>query len=225
MALQFDVLPERMRRPAFDRLVDNVEAHGGRLTVGFVGVDLLLPTLSRFGRPDLAWRLLTNRDYPSWLYSVTQGATTIWERWDGWRHDKGFQDPGMNSFNHCAFGACGKWMFSDAAGIASAGDAFRRIVIKPTIGGGLGWVKAAYHSVRGDIASEWRVSGGRLTVRVTTPANTTAEVHVPARAVGLVREGGRPADRAPGVRAAGMREGRAVFVVGGGTYEFSAPVP
>jgi alpha-L-rhamnosidase len=225
MALQFDVLPERMRRPAFDRLVDNIEAHGGRLTVGFVGVDLLLPTLSRFGRPDLAWRLLTNRDYPSWLYSVTQGATTIWERWDGWRHDKGFQDPGMNSFNHCAFGACGKWMFSDAAGIASAGDAFRRIVIKPTIGGGLGWVKAAYHSVRGDIASEWRVSGGRLTVRVTTPANTTAEVHVPARAVGLVREGGRPADRAPGVRAAGMREGRAVFVVGGGTYEFSAPVP
>lgn len=225
MALQFDLLPERLRRPAFDKLVANIEAHGRHLTVGFVGVDLLLPVLSRYGRSDLAYHLLTNKDYPSWLYSVTQGATTIWERWDGWRHDRGFQNPGMNSFNHYAFGACGKWMFSDAAGIANGGNAFNRIVMKPTVGGGLSWVRARYRSVRGDIASEWRIAGGKLTVNVTIPANTTAMIHVPAKSASVVTEGGRPATKSPGLRFVGMAGGCAVFEAGGGSYAFTAPSP
>ncbi|MBM3494981.1 MAG: hypothetical protein FJX72_11785, partial [Armatimonadetes bacterium] len=223
MALNFGLLPTNLRGPTFARLLDNLRAHNDHLTVGFVGVDMLLPVLSRFGRTDLAWKLLTNTGYPSWLYSVTQGATTIWERWDGWRHDKGFQNPGMNSFNHYAFGACGKWMFSDAAGIATDGPAFRRIVVKPTIGGGLTRVQAKYRSVRGDIATEWRTGGGKLELNVTVPANTTAVIHVPAKSASAVLEGGRPASSAAGLQFIGMTDGRAVFVSGGGTYRFTTP--
>ncbi len=219
LALQFDLLPERVRPRAFERLVEHIEAHG-HLTVGFVGVDHLLPVLSRFGRADLAWRLLTTTTYPSWLYSVTQGATTIWERWDGWRHDKGFQNPGMNSFNHYAFGACGKWMFSDAAGIAADGPAFKRIVIRPAVGGGLSWVRAKYRSVRGDIATEWHMADGGLRLRVTVPANATAMVHVPARSAASVSEGGKPASRAPGLRFVGMSGGFAVYEAAAGSYDF-----
>ena len=225
LALQFDLLPARLQRPAFDRLVQNIEARGRRLSVGFVGVDHLLPVLSRHGRDDLAWHLLTNKDYPSWLYSVTQGATTIWERWDGWRHDKGFQNPGMNSFNHYAFGACGKWMFSDAAGIATDGPAFQRIVIKPVIGGGLSWVRAKYRSVRGDIATEWRSSDGKLILRVTIPANTTAVIHIPAKAAAMVRESGKPASRVHGLRCIGMSRGRAVYEAASGSYAFEVEQP
>ncbi len=220
LALQFDLLPERLRRQVFGRLVQNIESRGRHLTVGFVGVDHLLPTLSRFGRADLAWHLLTNKDYPSWLYSVTQGATTIWERWDGWRHDRGFQNPGMNSFNHYAFGACGKWMFSDAAGIATDGPAFKRIVIKPSVGGGLSWVRARYRSVRGDISSAWRATGGSLTLDVTIPANATAMIHVPAKSASAVFEGGKPASRVRGLRLVGMSGGCAVFEAGSGAYSF-----
>jgi alpha-L-rhamnosidase len=225
LALQFDLLPERLRRPAFEQLLANIEAHQRHLTVGFVGVDLLLPVLSRYGRADLAWQLLTTKDYPSWLYSVTQGATTIWERWDGWRHDRGFQSPSMNSFNHYAFGACGKWMFSDAAGIAADEPSFASIRIKPTAGGGLTWLRARYRSVRGDIATAWRITGRSFTLIVEVPANTTATVYVPARSGTTVMESGRPAARASGVRYVGMAEDRAVFRVGGGRYTFVSAMP
>jgi len=220
LALQFDLLPPDLRPAAFQRLLDNLQRHRNHLTVGFVGVDHLLPVLSRFGRADLAWRLLTNRDYPSWLYSVTQGATTIWERWDGWRHDAGFQNPGMNSFNHYAFGACGKWMFSDAAGIAPDSPAFKRILIRPTPGGGLKWLRASYDSVRGPIAVEWHVQGRSLRLKVAVPANTTALVHIPAASGQVVLESGKPAERSAGVRLRGKAAGRTVYEVGGGTYTF-----
>jgi len=225
LALQFDLLPTHLRRPAFERLVENLQAHNYHLTVGFVGVDHLLPVLSRFGRSDLAWRLLTNRSYPSWLYSVTQGATTIWERWDGWRHDRGFQDPSMNSFNHYAFGACGKWMFSDAAGIAADDPGWKRIRVRPTPGGGLAWVRARYESIRGPVGVEWRLEGKKLTVRLTIPANTSARVYVPAASPAGVTEGGREASRSPSVRFVRMLDGYAVFDVGGGSYAFESPIP
>lgn len=223
LALEFDLLPNELRGAAFARLIENLDAHGNHLTVGFVGVDHLLPVLSRFGRSDLAWRLLTNTTYPSWLYSVTQGATTIWERWDGWRHDKGFQDPGMNSFNHYAFGACGKWMFSDAAGIAAEEPSFRRIRIRPTAGSDLTYVQGRYDSIRGPIVSRWRRQADRLEIAVTIPANTRALVYVPASGPGVVREGAGPAVRAQEVRYVGMARGYAVFDVGSGSYRFSAP--
>lgn len=201
LALQFNLVPEDLRSALFERLLEHLKGRKYHLSVGFVGVDHILPALSRFGRDDVAWRLLTNTDYPSWLYSVRQGATTIWERWDGWRHDVGFQNPGMNSFNHYAFGACGKWMFTTAAGIASDGPGFKRLLIRPRPGGGLRWLRARYDSIRGPVATEWRLEGSTFHLRVTIPANTTARVVLPSARGDVVHE------------------------IGSGTYSFRSELP
>jgi alpha-L-rhamnosidase len=220
MALGFDLLPADMRRPAANRLLELIEARNGHLSTGFLGVNLLLPVLTEIGRPDVAWRLLTTTTYPSWLYSVTQGATTIWERWDGWTQEKGFQDPGMNSFNHYAYGSCGQWMFSTLAGIDTDGPAFEKIVIHPRPGGGVTFARASYDSLRGRIATAWKVEGARFTLDVTIPANTTATVFVPAKDAARVTESGKPASKAEGVRFLRMEDGCAVFAVGSGRYSF-----
>lgn len=220
MALGFDLLPPQKRPAAVARLVELIRERDNHLSVGFLGVNLLLPVLTDVGRPDLAWTLLTNTTYPSWLYAVTQGATTIWERWDGWTKERGFQDPGMNSFNHYAYGSCGQWMFADAAGIASDGPSYRRITMHPIPGGGITFVKAHYDSVRGRIATSWSISGSLFRLNVSIPANTTATVYVPARSAADVSEGGKPVSKSPGVRFAGMKDGCAVFEVGSGDYRF-----
>lgn len=223
MALGFDLLPADRRPAAGRRLVELIAERDGHLSTGFLGVNLLLPVLTEIGRPDLAWRLLTTESYPSWLYSVTQGATTIWERWDGWTKERGFQTPTMNSFNHYAYGSCGEWMFRRAAGIDTDGDAFARIRVAPIPGGGLTWLRAHYDSPRGRIATEWRVAGGRLRLAVRVPPNTTATVLVPRRGPGTVTEGGRPAREARGVRLAREEEGVEVYAVGSGSYVFESP--
>ncbi len=167
----------------------------------------------------MAYRLLLNDTFPSWGYSIRQGATTIWERWDGWTHDKGFQDPGMNSFNHYSLGAIGEWMVATVAGIDldPAAPAYKRIVIRPRPGGGLTWAKGTYDSLHGRIESGWRVSNGVLTMDMVIPANTTALVYVP---------GGKAEDaREAGVRYLRQEDGAAVFEVGGGRYRFSSRVP
>lgn len=225
LALAFDLLPQDLREAAFARLLANLERHNYHLTVGFVGVDHLLPVLSRFGRADLAWRLLLNTDYPSWLYSVRQGATTIWERWDGWRHDRGFQNPGMNSFNHYAFGACGRWMFSDAAGIAAEEPGFRTIRLSPTPTPQVTWVRARYLSVRGPIAVSWRTDGGKFRLTVSIPANTQAKIAMPCSDPRAVRELSAPPGSRAGLKYLGQQNGRCVFEAPSGRYVLECPAP
>ena len=153
---------------------------------------------------------------------MKHGATTIWERWDGWTEEKGFQDPGMNSFNHYAYGSCGQWMFSTMAGIDTLDAGFRRLRIAPRPGGGIKFVKASYESIHGRIAVRWEDGGTGLRLSVTIPANVTAEVHVPAASPAAVREGGRPAGEAEGVEFLRSEGGAAVYRVGSGSYEFAA---
>ena len=117
MALRFDLLTDDGRAKAVQFLADDIAAKGNHLSTGFVGVSYLLPTLTAGGRLDLAYALLMQDTFPSWLFSVKQGATTIWERWDGWTPDKGFQNAGMNSFNHYSLGSCGEWLYDTVAGI------------------------------------------------------------------------------------------------------------
>lgn len=222
MALGFDLLPEAKRAAAARRLVELIAERNDHLSTGFLGVNLLLPELEDIRRPDLAWKLLTNRTYPSWLYSVTQGATTIWERWDGWTQDRGFQDPGMNSFNHYAYGSCGEWMFSSAAGIDSDGPAFHRLRIRPVPSDKVSHVQAHYDSIRGRIATEWTNGTDGFHLTLTVPANTTATVYIPASGQDAVMEGTGPAARAEGVKFVRMEDGRAVYEVGSGTYRFHA---
>ncbi|RYE16873.1 MAG: alpha-L-rhamnosidase, partial [Sphingobacteriales bacterium] len=180
LALQFDMLPEgETRTKAAQYLADNIGKYNNHLTTGFLGTPYLCHVLSRFGYNDLAYTLLLQETFPSWLYPVKMGATTIWERWDGIKPDGSFQTPEMNSFNHYAYGAIGDWMYQNIAGIQLAEPAFKKIVIKPIIGGKLTWAEGSYNSPYGKIISKWKIADNKLTMDVTIPKNTTADIYVP----------------------------------------------
>ncbi len=136
LALQFDLLPQDLRAIAAAELVRNIRQRDNHLSTGFVGTPYLNWVLSEVDHLDTAYALLKQTTWPSWLYSVTQGATTIWERWDGWTHDKGFQDPGMNSFNHYAYGAVGAWMYAVIGGIDLDPEqpGYKHIIMRPNPG-------------------------------------------------------------------------------------------
>lgn len=229
LALYMDLLPEALRPRAAAHLVEAVKEKGWHLSTGFVGVRHLLPALTRYGHVDVAYRLLTNRTYPSWGYSIENGATTIWERWNSFTKEGGLADRGMNSFSHYSLGSVCEWMFDTVGGIAQrapgAGGAFREILLRPRPGGGLTHADVTYDSIRGPIRSSWRLQDGRFSLEAELPANTTAMVYVPAAAAESVTESGQPAVNAPGVRFLRMEEGCAVFQVGGGRYRFAAKGP
>jgi alpha-L-rhamnosidase len=223
LALHFGLLPDALREGAARRLVADIAAKKGHLSTGFVGVGYLCPTLTETGHTDVAYRLLQNDTFPSWGYSIRQGATTIWERWDGWTEERGFQDPGMNSFNHYSLGSVGEWLFASVAGIDTAPDqpAFKHIVIRPHVTqNGLTHAKAEYDSIHGTIATDWRRENGAFTLRVRVPANTTATVYVPARDANAVREGRTAAGQAEGVTYKRQEDGCAVYEIGSGEYVF-----
>jgi alpha-L-rhamnosidase len=222
LALHMDLLPEELRAAAADNLVRAIEEKTWHLSTGFVGVGYLCPVLTEAGYPDVAYRLLNNKTYPSWGYTIKNGATTIWERWDGWTEENGFQSPNMNSFNHYSLGSVGEWLYRYVAGIdldpQTAG--YDRIVIRPRPGGGLSWARGEYESVRGRIASAWRIEGDRFDLEVTIPPNTTATVYVPVEGGAEVSESGKPVEQAEGVKLLSMEEGEGVLAVGSGRYEF-----
>ncbi|GFZ92038.1 alpha-L-rhamnosidase [Paenibacillus marchantiophytorum] len=182
LALQFGLLTDTLRDQAVDHLVADIQQRGDRLSTGFLGVGYLLPALTEHGRLDVAYKLLTQEEFPSWMYSIKHGATTIWERWDGWTEEMGFQTPQMNSFNHYSLGSVGEWMFRYMAGIDTdpVEGGFRHTVIKPQPGGELTNVTAQYESLYGTIAIAWHVSGsGQFHLKVNLPANTSATVYLP----------------------------------------------
>ncbi|TIH34303.1 glycoside hydrolase family 78 protein [Subtercola vilae] len=181
LALAFDLVSGEHRENAAKHLAEAIDAHDGLLTTGFVGVSLLCPVLSEIGRDDLAFALLETDRYPSWLYSVRQGATTIWERWDGWTEHAGFQAVEMNSFNHYSLGSVGEWLYRYVAGIEQAATsvAYERLHIAPRVGGSLTSAAASYESVRGLIRSAWSLEGDAFTLDVEVPPGVTATVVVP----------------------------------------------
>ncbi|XEC96149.1 family 78 glycoside hydrolase catalytic domain [Paenibacillus tarimensis] len=198
LALYFRLLPDEWAPVAARRLEALIQSNGNRLSTGFLGVGYLLPALSENGLNDLAYTLLHQDTFPSWLYSVKHGATTIWERWDGWTEERGFQDAGMNSFNHYSLGSVGEWLFRYAAGIDAdpRQPGFKHTLIRPRTGGRLTFVRAEFESAYGTWESRWEIRNGVVELTVRVPVNTTATVYVPsgkaevpAEAVELVREG------------------------------------
>ncbi|HEY2825844.1 MAG TPA: alpha-L-rhamnosidase C-terminal domain-containing protein, partial [Gemmatimonadales bacterium] len=194
------------------------------MSTGFHSTYRMMLELSRAGRSDVAYQLINNTTFPSWGYSIANGATTIWERWDGYVKGRGFQDKGMNSFNHYAIGAVAEWMYRVVLGINGDDDhpGYEHFVLHPVPGGGLTWAKGSYMSIRGLIESSWRTDGTAFTEDVTIPANSTATVYVPAKSVDRVTESGVPASRANGVRFVRMEGDAAVFTVRSGRYRFEA---
>jgi alpha-L-rhamnosidase len=224
LALYFDLLPADQRPRAAQHLAEAVKAKNWHLSTGFVGLSYLLPTLTQTGHLNVAYRLLMNETFPSWGYSIKNGATSIWERWDGWTEDKGFQDPGMNSFNHYAFGSVGRWLFDTVAGIDTDGAGYKRIIIRPRPGA-ITSARASYDSIHGIIISDWRLDNGTFTLNVTIPPNTTATVYVPAADRTSVTESGVPVAKAEGVHFLFTKGNVTVFTVGSGSYHFVSKMP
>ncbi|MDR6319701.1 family 78 glycoside hydrolase catalytic domain [Actinoplanes couchii] len=224
LALSMNLVPTDRRDAVGRRLAERVAARGHHLSTGFLGTPDLLPALTDTGNLDIAYRLLQNRDYPSWGYEIARGATTIWERWDSIKPDGTFGDVGMNSFNHYAYGAVGDWMYRTIGGIRPDDTApgYRHVTIAPRPGGGLTAARAAYRSRYGRIVSDWTLDrAGQMSLSVTVPGNTTATVQIPAASRWSVTEGGKPAAQADGVRFVRMAGPDAVFTVGAGTYRFA----
>jgi alpha-L-rhamnosidase len=224
LALHFDLLPVELRSIAAAELVRNIGQRDNHLSTGFVGTPYLNRVLSDMGHLDIAYALLKQTTWPSWLYSVTQGATTIWERWDGWTHDKGFQDQTMNSFNHYAYGAVGAWMYAVIGGIDLDPEqpGYKHIIMRPRPGGGLTYAKTGLHSMYGLIRSEWTLENNNFEWRITVPANTTATVYVPALNAAHIIENGNSVENAQGITFLRTENGFAVFDIKAGSYSFSS---
>jgi len=190
LALNFDMFPETMRAQAANRLVENIKSYDNHLTTGFLGTPYLCHVLSRFGHQDVAYQLLMQETYPSWLYPVKMGATTIWERWDGIKPDGTFQNKDMNSFNHYAYGAIGDWMYKNIAGIVPSENApgYKEFTIAPKPGGGITAAKASFESVYGKISSDWQLHGDNMQLLVEVPPNTKAKLVFPDVVAGTVKD-------------------------------------
>jgi alpha-L-rhamnosidase len=224
LALDFDLLPEGVTAAAAEKLANDVRQRQ-HLTTGFLGTPHLLRVLSRYGYVHEAYALLNREDFPSWLYPVKQGATTIWERWDGLKADGSFQDAGMNSFNHYAYGAVGEWMYQTIGGIRPDEQApgYKHFSVSPQPGGGLKHAAARHLSPYGEIVSEWRISGEHMSLIVNIPPNSSASIILPRAARSAVEEGRRVLKVGDGIRAI-AEEGDTLRVeTGAGHYEFSYP--
>jgi alpha-L-rhamnosidase len=240
LALHTGLVPPEQTAPIVRQLVGLIEHAGFRMTTGFLGTKSLLPVLSAHGHHDLACRLFQSREFPSWGYEVEQGANTVWERWDSFTKEHGFEgttgsnNAAMNSFSHYAFGAVVEWAFRDVAGIDTLEPGYGRILIRPRIptsksnpaGQPLDWVDAEYDGPRGRIASSWKRTTAGLVIQVSVPANTVAEIRLPARDPGDVSEGGQSLTASrDGIRGVRVMGSELVIAAGSGDYVFQVVRP
>jgi alpha-L-rhamnosidase len=235
LALHFGLAPEAQRPAMVSRLLAAIDRYKGRLSTGFHSTVPMMEALVASGHADTAYRLLTSTEFPGWGFMIEQGATSMWERWDGYVKGRGgegggtagFQDPGMNSFNHFAFGAIGEWMVRHIGGIQAdpAAAGWSHFIIAPAPGGGLTWAKARYRSIHGEIASSWRLEGGRLVLEVVIPANTSATIVFPTGDPSSLREGDRGAAEAEGLVVGGVSGGAVRVEAGAGAYRLSGAAP
>ncbi len=222
LALRFNMLPDAMRSKAAAHMVREFKRYAGHMSTGIQTSHRLMLELTRTGYNDEAYRLVTLRSFPSWGFMIDQGATTIWERWDGYIKGRGFQKPLMNSFNHWALGAVGEWVWRNIVGLnpVESAPGWKHFVVEPRPGGGLTWARGKYESIRGTIVSGWRVEDGKFHLDVTVPANTTATVVLPTKGAAGVTVDGKP----PLVRPLGLVSGKAAFIVQSGRYRFVSPL-
>jgi alpha-L-rhamnosidase len=214
--LQFDLFNEKNKPLAIRHLVENIKKHNYTLTTGFIGTPYLNLVLSDNGYDDVAYKLFEQTAYPSWLYPVLQGATTIWERWNSYTLVNGFGPVDMNSFNHYSYGAIEEWMIAYTLGIQRDEEqpAYKHIILQPRIGGTFSFIRGHYDSAYGRIESGWQIQKKGYIYEATIPANTTATLYLPAKSEKSVRmEKGQE-----GITPVGLKDGKAVYRLGSGSY-------
>jgi alpha-L-rhamnosidase len=228
LAIKFNLLPDELVSKAAGFLVADIKARKNHLSTGFLGTPFINHILSGAGYGDVGYDLLCQETYPSWLYPVKMGATTIWERWDGIRTDSTMQDPGMNSFNHYSYGAIGDWMYRVSAGIEAGKPGYKEIIIQPLLTRRLDYSKAGFESQYGTIASGWQRKEGKIQVNITIPANTTATIVLPCSDIARITENGAPlvADKRAWVSVDNGKDltaGKTRLQRGSGNYMFEFP--
>jgi len=225
LALSMDLLPDHLRSAAASHLVEAVRQREWHLSTGFVGVGYLLPALSAHGHTDVAYRLFEQETFPSWRYPIRHGATTTWERWDGWTPERGFQSPFMNSFNHYAFGSVGEWLYRFVAGIDQqvGTSGFSDLRVRPHPGGTLEWAGATYRTRHGTIQSRWQRDAATLSLRVHVPDNVRATVHLPSSDAGRVHDDAGRTPTSIEVFPGDLALSEAVYDVGPGEHRFEGP--
>ena len=222
-AIYMHMLPDSLIQIAGKYLNQLIEENNGYLTTGFLGVKPLLPALSETGYTNTAYQLLLNTKYPSWGYEIDNGATTIWERWDSYTKGKGFQDAGMNSFNHYSFGSVCEWMFQFMAGIRSDGTAYKNIIIKPDIPKDkIKFVNASINTMNGKIESSWKLEGGRLIMNVVIPVNTIAEIYIPSSDPGSIKINDSELKKLSYIKIDNFKNDLQAVKVGSGNYKIES---
>ncbi len=219
------------------QLAARIEANGTRMATGFLGTKSLLPTLTTAGQHDLACKLFQSRQFPSWGYEASNGATSVWERWDSYTKEHGFDgiagknNAAMNSFSHYAFGAVMEWAYRDLAGIDTDGAGYRKIILKPGIPSAdainldpnvpvIHWVKADYVHHRGTIRSSWSNDSEKLIFSFSIPPNTTATIYLPSTRNENISESGKPLASAVGLKSHALDRGFIKIELGSGGYRF-----
>lgn len=223
LALMFDLVDGATRKRLAGVLAEYVKENNYHLTTGFVGTPYLCHVLSSNGYHDVAVKLVQQEEYPSWLYSVSKGATTIWEHWDGIKPDGSFWSADMNSFNHYAYGAIGDWLYQEVAGLNTDEEqpGYKHVQIKPNMKSGLSYARTSHESMYGMIVSGWKIDeNGQVEVSITIPPNTTASVELPAASLGNINEYGVSLAEVIGVEHYEQAEGFVRLRLGSGQYEF-----
>lgn len=220
LALMFGLLPEDLQPKAVEYLVEDIKTRKNHLSTGFLGTPYICQVLSDNGRADVAYDLLFQDTYPSWLYPVKMGATTIWERWDGQKPDSTFQSIGMNSFNHYAYGAVGDWMYRVVAGIEIGKAGYKHILIQPQPTEKLSFAKAHFESNYGRIESNWERKDGKMRLSVRIPANTTATIALPNAKIEQITEGGKKLSNGGVFKNIKAEDNGVKVDVGSGMYVF-----
>ena len=220
LALQFDMLDPAQRGYAAELLVKNIKAYNNHITTGFLGTPYICHVLSKFGYSDLAYMLLFQDSYPSWLYPVKMGATTIWERWDGIKPDGSFQNAGMNSFNHYAYGAIGDWMYRVVTGIEIEKEGYKKSIINPIISGSLNYATSYTNTPYGKIQSGWYKNENSLDFSVEIPANTTSTIYLPVSNIEKLIVDGMSFSSSPYVKNMTLGQNSVKLELGSGKYSF-----
>ncbi len=227
LPLSYGMFSDEHATAAAGRLAEVSEDIGYIVTTGFIGTGPLCPALSAYGYDDTAYRLLESTDYPSWLYPVINGATSIWERWNSYTVEDGFGgNNGMNSFNHYSLGAIGAWMYNYSLGIRRDEDSpgFKHFILQPKFGGDMTYAKGHYDSMYGTIESAWELDGTDFKYNVSVPANTSATLYLPALSQDDVKESGRSLSKTEGLAVKGFENGCVVIELESGNYEFVSEV-
>ncbi|CAM3326277.1 alpha-L-rhamnosidase [Zobellia roscoffensis] len=227
LALYFDLYPDNLAKKGAARLAEKIEKNGYKFSTGFLGTKHVMLALSKYGYNDISYKVFQQTEYPSWGYSVENGSTSIWERWNSYTKDDAENsdlNAKMNSFSHYAFGSVAEWMFQHAVGIDTEDSGYRNIIIKPAITKEMDFIEGSYKSINGTIASAWNWKGNRVLMNIKIPVNTKAKVHIPTSVLSDIKEGNKSLSKNKSVKILNSNEKETIIEVGSGTYTFSSKI-